>query len=170
MNMPIHNSIHSGRGSSADLRRGFSLIELMIVIAIIGIIAGIAIPSFHHYIRKTNFRTAVYGVTSDLFLVKERAISESRNYRLSFNVGGTTYTIDQGTSAGAPYTTIQTKNLTDLAQGVSFASATYSGNAFITCQPRGTCTAGNVQLSDTTRTATLTTNTTGRTYVQSTGE
>ena len=42
--------------------KGFTLIELMIVVAIIGVLAAVAIPAFMKYIRKSKTTEAVEGI------------------------------------------------------------------------------------------------------------
>ncbi|ANI62514.1 type IV pilus assembly protein PilE [Pseudomonas sp. PvR086] len=80
--------------------RGFTLIEIMIVIAIIGIVITIGYPSLTEYIKKGR-RTEVAGLLSEQAQILERFYSKN-------NV----YTNATGLSAGNDFYTI-TPTLTD---------------------------------------------------------
>ncbi|MHC8357414.1 type IV pilin protein [Pseudomonas sp. LB3P81] len=80
--------------------RGFTLIEIMIVIAIIGIVITIGYPSLTEYVKKGR-RTEVAGLLSEQAQILERFYSKSNVY-----TGAT------GLSTGNDYYTI-TPTLTD---------------------------------------------------------
>ncbi|GJG93888.1 pilin [Cupriavidus pauculus] len=66
------------RGSHRHARHaqhGFSLIELMIVVAIIGILAGIAIPQYQDYVARSQFSEGV-----NLASGQKAALTEAFSY------------------------------------------------------------------------------------------
>ncbi len=44
--------------------KGFTLVEILIVVAIIGIIAGFGLPGYEKMVRKAHERNAILGLTS----------------------------------------------------------------------------------------------------------
>jgi type IV pilus assembly protein PilE len=74
--------------------RGFTLIEIMIVIAIIGIVITIGYPSLTEYVKKGR-RTEVAGLLSEQAQILERFYSKNNVYTnaIGLSAGNDFYTI-----------------------------------------------------------------------------
>lgn len=72
---------------------GFTVIEVMVVIAIIGIMSAIAIPAFSTWLPNYRLRSAARDLYSNFQLAKLTAIKNNTYCAVTFNqpVGGTTY-------------------------------------------------------------------------------
>jgi prepilin-type N-terminal cleavage/methylation domain-containing protein len=76
-------------------RKGFSLIELVIVVCLLTVIAAIAGLNLRNYTLNRNLRTAARNIVTDFNLCKARAVSENVRYQITFNIAGGDYTIQQ---------------------------------------------------------------------------
>lgn len=72
--------------------RGFSLFELVLVTAIAGTIAAIAMPRFAGAIARTRLERAVHRLTEDIELVRQAARAASATTTLVFDASTASYT------------------------------------------------------------------------------
>lgn len=72
------------RMKRSSKRRGFTLVELMVVIGIIGLVAVIVVPNFASMQRRARTRSAAHKLAQHFKTIRERAIASSGNYVFSF--------------------------------------------------------------------------------------
>ncbi len=82
------NNMHKSIGANKKLK-GFSLIELMVVVAIVGMLAAIAYPSFTEEVKKSR-RADAQGALLGLANAMERHYTETGAYTGAGTVGGNT--------------------------------------------------------------------------------
>ena len=145
---------------------GYSLTELMVVIAVLGIVTAFAVPAINHYAANSNLKTAARDIASDIYALRERAVSENRQYLIEFTSGNNSYTLYQGTYSGEPWTAVQAKSLLAAAKDIRFTEVSFDDQK-ISFSTRGLARNGHVSVANRyNSTATITVNITGKTYVR----
>ena len=114
---------------------GFSLVELMIVVAMIAVLAAIGLPNLVGYMRQAKVRGAMQQVAGELQTARNKAIVKNTNEGVVFAViDANTYRfIIQDIPASPPPSPEPLKSvgaIQELPTGVTFVPAALPGIAF----------------------------------------
>ena len=104
------------RASGASPFRGYTLIELMIVVAIIAVIVSLALPAYHDYTVRTKVAEGLSIAASAKIAVAETCMSDPtvvpNNTRSGFGFSSSKYveSIIISNSCAEPWIVIRTEN------------------------------------------------------------
>ena len=153
--------------------KGFSAIELIIVLTILAVAVSISVPALSKYRHNTNLKEAAQDLAADIALMKQRAVAESIRYRIVFDAGANNYTfqieqpLDSGNYVDLVPAADNVKSPASKGANITLSNPSFSfGNQFIIFQQRGTISAGSVTLTNKVlSTATITTTLMGKVNV-----
>lgn len=113
----------NAKHSISCARFGFSLIELVIVMLIIGVLGAIVAPRFAQASARHRLNAAADRVIADIELARERARAASQSVTLTFDLGNGSYAFD---AVGGPARTIE---LDEMPYATKLSIADFNGNA-----------------------------------------
>jgi prepilin-type N-terminal cleavage/methylation domain-containing protein len=124
--------------------RGLSILELLVVLALTSILAGISVLSHQALRPRLNLATAVRQVVMDLHVTRIRAVARNTNHRIVFPQGTASYQLQR--RGGSTYD--DDGPPVALPSGITVLDCTASNDA-ISYRPRGNAaTFGTVTLQN----------------------
>ena len=162
--------------------RGFSLIEVLVVVIVIAVLAAIAIPNLTGLYQGARIREAARDITSELRRTRQLGIAKAREYRLCVNLDSEQYMIEGGLASNSAAAEAcgaaggdweQEIGWSGLPEGVNISCSTdggtdTTGTIAYKFSPNGRGTSGSIYLVDGAgnRFKIVVTSTTGRVRVE----
>jgi Tfp pilus assembly protein FimT len=128
---------------------GFSIVDLMITMAIIGAISAAAVPGLKRWSRNYNMQSAVMDLYAHMQIAKLGAVKENKAWTINFNPGGLVgYQVRN--SAGKTVKTVDfSKQYNgEIQYGDPTTTMTYPDTSFISFNPNGLSDIGHAYISN----------------------
>ena len=136
----IASSVPTPRPPGGGRTAGFSMMELMVVLTVMGILLAVAMPNFVRAGKRDTVETAAYDFQRQLSLARQKAISRRMHYRLTIDPSTRTFQVqrrEDGTWVADPAETFSWCERVDALVDVGGNG----GNLDIEIEPQGTVLA-----------------------------
>ena len=138
--------------------KGFTIMEMMVILFIIGILGALAVPNLNMMFSKNKMRKSTTSVTSSLYLARMKAINEGQLHGVEFFEDGAINVVQDPygtrTVIGNPYQLEEGITFADISFVDMLAVFTEYGQLDKNCLFTGE-TTGIVQLTDGTEDSTM---------------
>ena len=122
---------------------GFTLTDLIITMAIMGILAVFAVPNITSWLSAVNMNSTTRSLATELQLTRMRAISRNRKVRVSFDTDNETYEVEE--EIDGTWTDLDPEVSGTLPKQIDL----YTAPATVTFNPIGTAVGGTITLQNT---------------------
>jgi len=102
-------------------QRGYSLIELSVVLVLLGLVVAVGMPAMQDWLERYRVRTATQSLAADMQLQRMRAVSRNRRFSIQFNQAAGTYTLWDGDPVNGLTTQISAEPVS-MPMGVTFTA------------------------------------------------
>lgn len=141
----------------AAQREGYSLIELVIVLLIVGILAAAAAPKYSHSLQSFRLEAAYHRIAGDVNFARRTAQQNSSTQTIAFNVATNSYALVGASDIDRRSRTYQF-SLGQNDYSCQLVSADFGGSSNLTFDIHGRPQSGGtvvIQCGGTTRTLTI---------------
>ncbi len=105
-----------------QIKRGFSILEAVIVAGLIAIIAAVFLPTFFHVIKNYRSETSAEQIVMNLRFARMAAVKKRRNYQVTFSADPTnTYQVLMDENKDGAFETYRNAD-TSIPSGVKILS------------------------------------------------